>query len=262
MLVGGKMEKTKSIRRQLLMEFGRQLLVSAGIFTALFLVLFLVEWLFPSLRGTLLQWSNPAFVVGIPASVIGTAYVLTIRNPKNYIGFYGDIVMAILLAVQFHLQGGSLDLFFLYLGVFVPCGIYSLIVWRTHTMQPELVDESLVPRWLPRASQVFMVVIALIIIVVDYIAATQFFQDNSWWDNVALKLVSGLMIASAILANSLLIGQRIDAWIWWVVYSISGMAIAVMIGNIFSLVLFTVFLIINSSTGVAWVKIYRNAHNN
>lgn len=242
------------MRRQLLLECGRQLLVSAGIFTALFLVLFVVEWLFPSLRGTLLQWSDPAFVVGIPASVIGTAYVLTIRNPKNYIGFYGDIVMAILLAVQFHLQGGSLDLFILYLGVFVPFGIYSLIVWRTHTMQPQLVDESLTPSWLPRATQFFMIVVALVIVVVDYIAATQFFQHNGWWDNVALKLVSGLLIASAVLANGLLVGQRIDAWLWWVVYSLSGMVIAVMIGNIFSLVLFTVFLFVNGSTGIAWIR--------
>lgn len=250
------------MRRQLLVEFGRQLLVSAGIFTALFLVLFLVEWLFPSLHGTLLQWSDPAFVVGIPASVIGTAYVLTIRNPKNYIGFYGDIVMAILLAIQFHLQGDSLDLFILYLGIFVPLGIYSLIVWRTHTMQPEFVEASLSPRWLPHTLQCFMVVVALVIIVVDYVAATKFFQDNGWGDNIALKLVSGLLIASAVLANGLLVGQRIDAWIWWVVYSLSGMAIAVMIGNMFSLVLFTVFLIINSSTGLAWIKVYRNTHNN
>lgn len=250
-----------SIRRQLLQECGRQTLVSVGIFTALFLVLFVVEWLFPSLRGTLLQWSDPAFVVGIPASVIGTAYVLTIRNPKNYIGFYGDILMALLLAVQFYLQG-SLDLVLLYGAVFVPLGIYSLIVWRTHTMQPEFVEESLSPRWLPHTLQCFMVVVALVIIVVDYVAATQFFQDNGWGDNIALKLVSGLLIASAVLANGLLVGQRIDAWIWWVVYSLSGMAIAVMIGNMFSLVLFTVFLIINSSTGLAWIKVYRNTHNN
>lgn len=250
-----------SIRRQLLQECGRQTLVSVGIFTALFLVLFVVEWLFPSLRGTLLQWSDPAFVVGIPASVIGTAYVLTIRNPKNYIGFYGDILMAVLLAVQFYLQG-SLDLVLLYGAVFVPLGIYSLIVWRTHTMQPEFVEESLSPRWLPHTLQCFMVVVALVIIVVDYVAAIKFFQDNGWGDNIALKLVSGLLIASAVLANGLLVGQRIDAWIWWVVYSLSGMAIAVMIGNMFSLVLFTVFLIINSSTGLAWIKVYRNTHNN
>lgn len=242
-----------SIRRQLLQECGRQTLVSVGIFTALFLVLFVVEWLFPSLRGTLLQWSDPAFVVGIPASVIGTAYVLTIRNPKNYIGFYGDILMAVLLAVQFYLQG-SLDLVLLYGAVFVPLGIYSLIVWRTHTMQPEFVEESLSPRWLPHTLQCFMVVVALVIIVVDYVAATKFFQDNGWGDNIALKLVSGLLIASAVLANGLLVGQRIDAWIWWVVYSLSGMAIAVMIGNIFSLVLFTVFLFVNGSTGIAWIR--------
>lgn len=247
------MAKTTGIRHQLLIEFGRQLLVSVGIFTALFLVLFLVEWLFPTLRGTLLQWAAPAFVVGIPASVIGTAYVLTIRNPKNYIGFYGDILMALLLAAQFCLQG-NFDLTILYLAVFVPFGIISLLTWRRHTLHPEQVKEIFAPTWLPRGMQGLSLLAAVAIIAVDYVLATQLLQHNGWGDNIALKLMGGLMIASSVLANFLLIRQRIDAWLWWVLYSVAGMVFYIMVGNIFSLVLFTVFLFVNGSTGVAWIR--------
>lgn len=247
------MAKTTGIRHQLLIEFGRQLLVSVGIFTALFLMLFLVEWLFPTLRGTLLQWADPAFVVGIPASVVGTAYVLTIRNPKNYLGFYGDILMALLLAAQFCLQG-NFDLTILYLAVFVPFGIISLLTWRRHTLHPEQVKEIFAPTWLPRGMQGLSLLAAVAIIAVDYVLATQLLQYNGWGDNIALKLMGGLMIASSVLANFLLIRQRIDAWLWWVLYSVAGMVFYIMVGNIFSLVLFTVFLFVNGSTGVAWIR--------
>lgn len=247
------MAKTTGIRHQLLIEFGRQLLVSVGIFTALFLMLFLVEWLFPTLRGMLLQWADPAFVVGIPASVVGTAYVLTIRNPKNYLGFYGDILMALLLAAQFCLQG-NFDLTILYLAVFVPFGIISLLTWRRHTLHPEQVKEIFAPTWLPRGMQGLSLLAAVAIIAVDYVLATQLLQHNGWGDNIALKLMGGLMIASSVLANFLLIRQRIDAWLWWVLYSVAGMVFYIMVGNIFSLVLFTVFLFVNGSTGVAWIR--------
>ena len=244
-----------SMRRQLLLESGRQTLVSVGIFTALFVVLYAVEHLFPALRGTLLQWQDPAFVVGIPASVIGTAYVLTIRNPKNYFGFYGDILMALLLAVQFHLQK-NYDLTLLYLAVFVPFGIISLLSWRTHTMQPQEVEDTLSPSWLSHAMRCASVAAAIIIVAIDYIVATKWIQGNGWGDGIALKLMGGLMIASSVLANILLIRQHIDAWIWWIIYSLAGMAFYIMVGNMFSLVLFFVFLLVNGSTGVAWLRRY------
>ena len=71
------------MKKTLWQELGKHILLSMGIFSALFLILYIVEWAVPSLSGVLLQWHDPAFVVGIPASVIGVAYVLTIRNPKN-----------------------------------------------------------------------------------------------------------------------------------------------------------------------------------
>ena len=243
------------MRKELLRESGRQMLVSLVLYGVLFGVLFVVEVVCPSLRGTLLQWSNAAFVVGIPASVIGTAYVLTIRNPKNYIGFYGDIVMAVLLAVQFWLQG-SLDLTLLYLAVFVPFGIITLLNWRSNTLHPALQSEPFAPRWLPRGARWLSVLAALVIVALDYVLATLWIQHNGFGENVLQKLMGGVMIASSVLANVLLIRQRIDAWVWWVVYSLSGMVLYVLLGNMFSLVLFVVFLVVNGSTGWTWIRRY------
>ena len=243
------------MRKELLRESGRQMLVSLVLYGVLFGVLYVVEVVCPSLRGTLLQWSNAAFVVGIPASVIGTAYVLTIRNPKNYIGFYGDIVMAVLLAVQFWLQG-SLDLTLLYLAVFVPFGIFTLLNWRSNTLHPALQSEPFAPSWLPRGARWLSLVAALVIVALDYVLATLWIQHNGFGENVLQKLMGGMMIASSVLANVLLIRQRIDAWIWWVVYSLAGMVLYVLVGNMFSLVLFVVFLVVNGSTGWTWIRRY------
>ena len=71
-----------SIRKQLVKELGQKTLWSVLIFAALFIVLYVVEYFCPSLAGRLLQWHNGdvvnwAFIIGIPGSIFGTAYVLT-----------------------------------------------------------------------------------------------------------------------------------------------------------------------------------------
>ena len=67
--------------------------------------------------------------------------------------------------------------------------------------------------------------------------------------------MSGVMIGSSVLANFWLIYKKLDAWLWWVVYSIAGMIFDVLIGNAFSFVLFTVFLLVNGGAGLAWIKV-------
>jgi hypothetical protein len=63
------------------------------------------------------------------------------------------------------------------------------------------------------------------------------------------------MIASSTLANFILIYQKIDAWLWWTVYALAGMMFYAFIGNAFSFVLFTVFLLVNGGAGIAWIKL-------
>lgn len=251
------------MQRTLFLELLRKTLFSCGLFLLLFIVLYLVEWLVPSLKGQLLQWDSAAFVVGIPASVIGVAYVLTIKNPQNYTGFYGGILMALLLSCQFFLQG-NYDLVFLQLCVFVPFMAKSIVEWRRNIMcNEECVmrnkneNKPFVPQYLHGRALVWTIIAAIVIVALDYILATLFIQHDAWDTNVLLKLCSGMMIASSTLANFWLIYQKIDAWIWWVVYSASGMVLYVLISNMFSLLLFTVFLIVNGSAMIVWMRMHR-----
>lgn len=248
------------MKKTLWKAFGKQLFISLGIYAALFLILYIIEWLVPSLRGILLQWHDLAFIVGIPASVMGTAYVLTIRDPKNYTGFYGGILMALLLSVQFYLQG-NLDLVVLQLVVFVPFLLSSLLRWRKLALQPQSSDQPFVPEWLPRHLQWLSLFILLIVVVGDYVLATLVIQQDAWTDNILIKFMGGLMIASSTLANFILIYQKIDAWVWWVLYALSGIVLYILIGNIFSIFLFLVFLIINAGAGIAWIKLRKSISN-
>jgi nicotinamide riboside transporter PnuC len=237
-------------------EFARNTLISLGIFSALFLILYIVEWAIPSLSGVLLQWYDPAFVVGIPASVIGVAYVLTIRNPKNYTGFVGGMVMAVLLAAQFFLLG-SYDLMILQLAVFFPFLLISFLRWRRQTLSLSAAEHPFYPEWLSLCQRLITLFLLVAIIIADYALATLVIQHNSWSDNSILKLIGGLMIASSTLANFILIYQKIDAWIWWVVYALAGMIFYALIGNAFSFVLFAVFLLVNGAAGIAWIKAFK-----
>ena len=245
------------MKKTLWKEFARNTLISLGIFSALFLILYIVEWAVPSLSGVLLQWYDPAFVVGIPASVIGVAYVLTIRNPKNYTGFVGGMVMALLLAAQFFLLG-NYDLVVLQLAVFLPFVLMSFLRWRRQTLSLSAAEHPFYPEWLTLGPRLISLSLLLAIILADYALATLVIQQNTWGDNIILKLLGGLMIASSTLANFILIYQKIDAWIWWVVYALAGMIFYALIGNAFSFVLFTVFLLVNGGAGLAWIKAFKD----
>jgi len=64
----------------------------------------------------------------------------------------------------------------------------------------------------------------------------------------------GALLASVILANFWLIYKKIDSWIYWTIYSIVGIVIFTINGNIFNVVLFFFFLIINGMAGISWIK--------
>lgn len=267
-------------QKELWREFGRKAVESVGLFAALFGLLYIVECLSSALRGTLLQWDSAAFCVGIPASVVGVAYVLTVKNPKNYTGFYGGILMSILLGTQFFLQG-NYDLVCLQLGVFAPFMTKSILAWKSSDSKnainnrnagdsknagenskgangQEASEEPFVPQFLHGWTAWGTYLFAVAIVVADYALCTLVLQHNAWGDNVAVKLCSGLMISSSTLANYWLIYRKIDAWIWWVIYSLSGMVFYILINNMFSLVLFTVFLFVNGAALRAWMQLKNN----
>lgn len=232
---------------------GRNTIISIILFGALLGLLWLVEtYLLPLTGrpgGALLKWHDPAWLVGIPASVIGVAYILTIKDPNNYTGFYAGIAMSALLGIQFLLQK-QFDSTFLYFCVFIPFQIKSILHWS----KPQEKEEPFSPEFLPTKMVIFTRLVYFIIIALDYMLATCVFQHNGIGDNIAIKLLNAILIASSVMANFWLIYRKNDAWIYWMLYSLAGIGLFIILGNIFSIVLFAFFLVINSMAGIAWFK--------
>ena len=227
---------------------GRNFGISIVLFGALLGLLWVAEMIFPSV--TLLKWHDPAWVVGIPASVIGVAYILTIRDPHNYTGFYAGIVMSILLGVQFILQGGY-DSAFLFFCVFIPFQMLSIYKWSRSREEGGATFE---PKFLETPRMIMSVLMLLCITIGDYVMATYAFHHDGLLENMTVKILNGLLISSSFLANYWLIYRKTDSWIYWFIYSVAGIGLFIILGNIFSIVLFTFFLVINSMAGVAWIK--------
>jgi len=232
--------------------------ISIIIFAVLFLLLWLAETIFPSL--SLLKWNDASWCVGIPASVIGVAYVLTVRDPENYTGFYPGILMSLLLALQFFLQG-NYDLTLLYICIFVPFQVKSILQWRKPATNRQTTPDpasptnsAYSPEFLSLKQMLLSLLVFILIVIADWLLVTYAFNHDALFNNWLLKLLGALMIASSIHANFWLIYRKTDAWLYWVLYSISGMLFYIVVGNAFSIVLFLVFLLINSMAGVAWIR--------
>jgi len=232
---------------------GRNCIISIILFGALLGLLYIAELIFPAI--TLLRWHDPAWVVGIPASVIGVAYILTIRNPKNYTGFYAGIIMSILLGVQFVLLGRiGADSAFLFFFVFIPFQMMSIYKWSRNKGDG---GASFEPKFLDTPRLLLSIAMLVTITAGDYLLATYVLQGNGLTENVVSKLLSGLLISSSFLANYWLIYRKTDSWIYWLIYSLAGIVLFSIPGdqqNPFSIVLFTFFLVINSMAGIAWIK--------
>ena len=227
---------------------GRNFIISIGLFGALLGLLWIAEMIFPS--ADLLKWYDTAWIVGIPASVIGVAYILTVKDPQNYTGFFAGIVMSILLGVQFLLQK-QYDSAFLFFMVFIPFQMMSIYKW---SRKKDDGGASFEPKFLDTPRLIMSIAILVFVTIGDYVLATVALQHNGFTENIVPKILSGLLISSSFLANYWLIYRKTDSWIYWLIYSIAGIGLFIYVGNIFSIVLFTFFLVINSMAGMAWLK--------
>ena len=231
---------------------GRNTIISIILFGALLGILYVAEMLFPSLQGQLIQFGDPSWVVGIPASVIGVAYILTVRDPQNYTGFYAGILMSILLGVQFVLRGkGSADSAFLFFFVFIPFQMMSIYKW---SRSKDDGGASFEPKFLDTPRLIMSVAMLIFITAGDYVLSTFALRHDSLTDDIVIKILNGLLISSSFLANYWLIYRKNDAWIYWLIYSVAGIGLFILLHNVFSIVLFIFFLFINGSAGVAWIK--------
>ena len=247
--------------KQLWRATGLNICLSVLIYAGLLCLLWLAEYVFPSLKGELLHFDDLAWVVGIPASVIGVAYILSIKNPQNYTGFYAGVCMSALLGVQFYLQGrGASPVYYydsvaLYFCVFIPFQIKSIINWTKPAEVGEK-DEPFTPEFLSMKGMLLSLLVFVVIVVADYLAGTYLLskEPEALSDRVWVKFFSGLMIASSVRANFWLIYRKNDSWIYWLIYSLAGIGLFVILNNIFSIVLFCFFLVINSMAGIAWIR--------
>ncbi len=228
-------------------DCGKNLLISFGVFTIFFSLLYIAEyWFVPA--GTLLQFDSLAFCVGIPASVIGVGHILTIRDPKNYVGFIPGLVMEALQAWQFYLLG-NYDLMCFYIFFFMPIQLATLLRWEKKQN-----SEESIPVWMSKRETLMAILVFILIVVLDYLLLTFVVEGNSLAENISLKLLSGSMMAAAILANYGLYFHKKDAWIYWVINSVVGLALYFLLGQYFNVVLFLFFIVINTIALVAWVK--------
>ena len=229
---------------------GRNLIISIVLFGALLGLLWLAEMIFPSV--TLLKWHDPAWVVGIPASIIGVAYILTVRDPQNYTGFYAGIIMSVLLGTQFLLQEPqAIDSAFLFFFVFIPFQLMSIYKWSRNKGDG---GASFEPKFLDTPRLFLSIAMLVFITFGDYMLCTYVFYHDGLTDNMLVKMLSGLLISSSFLANYWLIYRKTDSWLYWIIYSLAGIGLFVIIRNPFSIVLFTFFLVINGTACIAWIK--------
>ncbi len=235
--------------------------ISILLYACLLGILWLGETYVDSLKGMLLHFDSPAWVVGIPASIIGVAYILTIRNPINYTGFYAGIVMSALLGIQFLLQGMGdspvryYDSVVLYFCVFIPFQLKSILSWKK-PQENHSENDRFEPSFLSLKGMLLSLLAFILIIGIDYLVGTYLLPktpealNERFW----VKFISGMMIASSVLANFWLIYRKNDSWIYWIIYSVSGILLFTILNNIFSIVLFMFFLFINAMAGISWIK--------
>ena len=240
---------------------GRNFIISVILFGALLGLLWLVEWSVNSFHLSsytfhLLRWYDPAWVVGIPASIIGVAYILTVRDPQNYTGFFAGIIMSVLLGIQFLLQG-AYDSAFLFFFVFIPFQLMSIYKW---SRKKDEGGASFEPKFLDTPRLLLSIAMLVFITLGDYLLCTYAFYHDGLTQNMLVKTLSGLLISSSFLANYWLIYRKTDSWIYWLLYSIAGIGLFIIIRNPFSIVLFTFFLVINGMACVTWIKATKPEH--
>ncbi|MDR0828723.1 MAG: nicotinamide mononucleotide transporter family protein [Prevotellaceae bacterium] len=200
---------------------------------------------------------NNAVIFSILATISGVTYLLIIRDPKNYTGFYFGIISSACLGIQFAILK-SFDLTFLYYFIFIPFQYAAIVNWRKSKNAENQVFN---PQFLPFGRQIFFFSIFVLIVVLDYVFASfclPNFKNEPFFGQFLIKTVFAIMISSSILANYLMIGKKLDTWLYWLLYSASAIVSAVIINNHFNLLLFIFFLIINALSFVSWLKIRKN----
>jgi len=225
----------------------KNLLIAAVLTAALFCVMYLLKVNFSF---------DKILLFSVLATITGVCYILTIRNPQNYVGFYLGIASSVCLGVQFALLG-NFDLTFLYFLVFIPFQIAAITTWKKKSSE-NFENKIFSPKFLPFKKELFFILIFILIIIIDYIVASLYLKQHKnelFFNNFVIKTVFAVMISSSIMANFLMIGKWLETWIYWLIYSAAAIISAIIIKNNFNLLLFVFFLVINAISFISWLKI-------
>lgn len=217
------------------------------------------------------SFSDRVTIISLAAGVVGTAYIMTVKNPCNYFGMAFGVVSSILLTIQFYWMGFP-DLPVLYVCVFIPCQVVTVFVWyRGNKRLNNTTENAVLPKFLGR-SAFFLVTLSFFVMTFLDFGISGIINNNaegaSFAEMVrlgfqvptdtklfAIQLISAVMVASSILSNTLMIKKKSDTWYYWVIYSAAGMVLNLLVQNYFSFMLFILFLIINLNGCIAWFKI-------
>lgn len=227
---------------------GVNLLIAIVIYACLLGLLWLAETLVPSLSGELLHFDDLAWIIGIPASTVGVCYILTIRDPENYTGFYVAVLMSLLLALQFFLIG-NYDLALLNVCVCAPLQVKSIVEWSKKDKQVEA--QPFTPEFLSMRSMLRTLAAFLSISALDYLQILYLSHSDK---GVLMNILSCFIFSCLVIANYWLIYRKNDSWLYWIFYALAGIVFFTLSGNAFSVVLFVFFLVINSLAAISWIR--------
>ncbi len=226
---------------QLLKEAGINVLIATGIFVGVVALLYFLGLVINE-EGSLI---NPYLPLEMAAGIIGSAYVLTVKNPNNYFGFVLGVSMSILLAIQFFVEGFK-DQTILYCAVFIPCQLLTLVKWISASKGNSHDSKYAIPSFMGVKGLFIGLFIFIDIIVLDLLVLQ---------DEITLAtIMSACVVAASTEANFLMIRKHTDAWFYWIAFSIFGIVQMICIENYVTLTLYILYIIINGTACVAWCK--------
>ena len=180
--------------------------------------------------------------IAIASGIVGSAYILTIRNPNNYFGFYLGILSSILLGIQFYLID-NFELFFVYFFIFIPSQAISIYTWKKGNKQDGLSSELNPSFYHLEISDCYR--LFLLLFIADIFIAREV-SHAPQVSSLSIQIFSAIFVAASILANILLIKKKTDSWYYWFIFSIAGIILNILYKDYVTVTLFVIYLLINS----------------
>lgn len=226
---------------KLLKEVFINLLIATVIFAGVVILLNYLGLVFDEAGNLQNRW----LPLEMAAGIVGSAYVLTVKNPNNYLGFVLGICMSILLAIQFFVEGFK-DQTLLYCLVFIPCQVLTLTKWISASNGTSKDSKYAVPSFMGVKGVFIGLLIFTLIIIADLVVI----QTEINWATI----MSACVVAASAEANFLMIRKHTDAWFYWVAFSIFGIIQMICVSNYVTLTLYVLYIFINGAACISWCK--------